>query len=549
MIVADSHALADTIIRRLGRMKAERSRHEHVWRSCLEVTYPELSDGLSGDVVDATTAQSRKADMMDSTATDATRLLTSSVVSGMTPANSVWFGLDVGEETDDERRWLDETAVIIWEAIHGSNYDSAQFEAVLVSTCAGWSVKYIDEDDSGALTFEQWPLGQCYVASSKPGGRIDIVYREYTLTAEQAVAAYGDDVSDRVREDARNKPDTPHQFAHAIYPRTEYTPGSKLSKNLPIASVQVECSTKRVMRERGYHESPVVVPRWMRLPNSPYALGPVSNALPTIRALNELLRMESIAVARAANGVYVTSDDGVVNARVVKIKRGMNFIVANSVDDIKALPSGADFNVTFSKADEMRAEIRRLLLADQLQPQDGPAMTATEVHVRVALIRQLLGPLFGRFQSEDLAPTIERVFGLLYRRGRPELGGEPGPLLIADPPDSLRGESFRVRYQSPLARAQKLEDVSAIERMLGLAGMMAQAGKPEALDLIDAEQSMRLAGDGLGAPSKVLRTEKELAAYRKAKADAEDQQAQAAQNQQLQTMAADAALKGAATAA
>jgi hypothetical protein len=169
--------------------------------------------------------------------------------------------------------------------------------------------------------------------------------------------------------------------------------------------------------------------------------------------------------------------------------------------------------------------------------------------VRVALIRQLLGPLFGRFQTEDLAPTIERVFGLLFRRGRPELGGEPGPLLIADPPDTLRGEAFRVRYQSPLARAQKLEDVSAIERMLGLAGMMAQAGKPEALDMIDAEQSMRLAGDGLGAPSKVLRTEKALAAYRKAKADAADQQAQAAQTQQMQTMAADAAFKGAATAA
>ncbi|MBZ4252048.1 head-tail connector protein, partial [Streptococcus pneumoniae] len=77
------------------------------------------------------------------------------------------------------------------------------------------------------------------------------------------------------------------------------------------------------------------------------------------------------------------------NPRTVKV-RGGSVIVANSVDSIKPLPSGADFNVSFSKADQMRAEIRKLLMADQLQPQDGPAMTATEVHVRVALIRQLL---------------------------------------------------------------------------------------------------------------------------------------------------------------
>jgi len=228
--------------------------------------------------------------------------------------------------------------------------------------------------------------------------------------------------------------------------------------------------------------------------------------------------------------------------------RGGTVIVANSVNSIKELPTGADFNVTFSKANEMRGEIRRLLMADQLQPKDGPAMTATEVHVRVALIRQLLGPLYGRFQAEDLAPTIERVFGLMYRRGRPELGGAPGPVLIDDAPDSLAGETFRVRYQSPLARAQKLEDVTAIERLTMLAGTMAQQGKPEVLDLIDGDESMRIAGDGLGAPAKVLRDAKSLAAFRKQRAEAQQQEQAQAQQQQLQTMAADASFKQAAAA-
>jgi hypothetical protein len=526
-------------------MRAERSKHEHVWASCFDYTYPELGEGLQGNVLDASSVQRKKAELLDSTGTDGARLLASSVMSGMTPANQVWFAMDVGEETDDERRWLDHAAERCWEEIHGSNYDAAKFEALLQIVAAGWYVLYIDEQDGDRLAFEMFPLAQCYLATSKPGGRVDTLYRCFKLTAEQAVSEYGDKVSDRIKDDAAKKPDTPHEFVHVMGPRVGARPGARMPKGLPYESLHIEVGSRGIVRESGYHEQPFVAPRWTVLPGSSYAIGPVSNALPAIRELNELLALEKVALARAAAGVYVAADDGVLNPRSVRV-RGGTVIVANDVNSIRELPTGADFNVTFSKADQMRSEIRRLLMADQLQPQDGPAMTATEVHVRVALIRQLLGPVYGRFQAEDLAPTIERVFGLVFRRGRPELGGRPGDVAIDDPPDSLGDVPFRVRYQSPLARAQKLEDVTAIERVMGLAGAMAQGGKPEVLDLIDSEEALRLAADGLGAPAKVLRDQKALAAFRKAREDDQEAQAQAAQAQQMQTMAAEAAFSGAA---
>jgi hypothetical protein len=535
---------ASAIVRRLQQMQAERLVHESTWRDCYHYTYPERMRGLAGDQLeDAASIQRRRGEVLDSTATDGVRLLSSAVVSGMTPANAVWFALDVGDETDDERRWLDDTSRTIWEAIHASNYDAHKFDAVTDSVCAGWCVLYIDED-MGRLQFDRWPISQCFGAASKPGGRIDILYRLYSMTAEQAFLEYGDKASDRIKADARDKPTTKHQIVHAIYPRS-IMGDVGLSGSLPYESVHVEVATKQELRSGGYHEQPFVVPRWSPLPGSVYATGPVSQALPTIRELNALLALEKSALARAAAGVYVAEDDGVLNPRTVTV-RGGSIIVANSVDSIKPLPSGADFQVTFAKADEMRREIRRLLMADQLQPQDGPAMTATEVHVRVALIRQLLGPLFGRFQAEDLAPTIERCFGLLFRYGRPEIGGEPGDVLIDDPPDSLAGEVFRIRYQSPLARAQQLDDVTAIERVLMMAGAMAQVGKTDALDLIDSDEALRIAGDGLGAPSKVLRDERAVAALREARREQQEAQAQQAQAQQMQTMAADAAFKRAA---
>lgn len=532
---------ASLILRRLSLMKAERGRHEDVARACLEVCYPELADGLSGNSVDATNSQSKKAEQLDSTAADAVRMLASQVMGGMTPANSVWPAFDVGDETDEEQRWLDHAAERVWEGIHGANYDAAKYEGLLYVMCAGWMVLFIDEDGD-QLMFQQFPIGQCYLAASRQGGPLDTLYRCFKLTAEQAVQEYGDKVSEKVRNDARDKPDAMHEFVHAVYPRTEYTPGSKLPRNLPFASCHIEVQSKALLRESGYHEQPFVAPRWKQIPGSAYATGPVSDALPTIRRLNELLKLETVALARAAAGVYVAEDDGVLNPRTVRV-RGGTVIVANSVNSIKELPTGADFNVTFSKADAMRAEIRKVLMADQLQPQDGPAMTATEVHVRVALIRQLLGPLYGRFQAEDLAPTVQRVFGVLYRRGRPELGGRPGKVYIDDMPESLQTAEYRVRFDNPLARAQRLEEVTAIERTVMLAGSMAQQGKAEVLDLIDGDEGLRLAAKGLGAPSKLLRDAKALQAFRDQRAESQQQQAQAQQQQEIQTMAASAAFK------
>jgi hypothetical protein len=520
-----------------------------VWRACFDVTFPERGDGLNGDQVDASSAQTKKAELLDPTGTDSARLLCSHSASGMTPSNSVWFQLDVGEESEEERRWLDDVARRMWEAIHSANYDAVRFDTLMDSVCAGWSVMHIDEDrETGDLLFDQWPISQCRIACSKPGGPVDTVLRKVQMTAEQAYNTYGESVGEKVHADLNaNKPGATHDYIQAIYPRTKYQPGAGLARNLPIASCHIEVSSKRIVRESGYHEFPLAVPRWTKLPNSPYAVGPVSSALPTIRSLNELLRLEQISLARAAAGVYIGVDDGVLNPRNIRVTGG-NVIVANSKDSLTPLPTGADFNVTFSKADMMRAEIRKILMADQLPPVDSPVRTATEFYARIGLIRQLLGPVFGRFQTEDLAPTVSRVFGLMYRRGRPELGGMPGPVLLDDAPESLAGLPFKVRFQSPLARAQKLEDVAAMERLSQLAGGLAAVGKPEALDLLDADQMLRNAQQGLGAPGNSLKGEKDVAAFRQARQEQQAQAAQQEQAQQMQTMAAESAFKAAAAA-
>ncbi|WP_139512682.1 portal protein [Klebsiella michiganensis] len=522
--------LAVRLIKRVDSLKAARQVHESVWRECYDYTYPLRGAGLSETVLDAQSAKSKVAKLLDGTATDSARMLASALMSGMTPANAQWLNLDSELLPDDAAAWLSTCATLVWENIHAANFDAEGYESNLDVVCAGWFVLYIDEDrDEGGLSFQQWLLSQCYVASTRRDGIVDTIYRCYQLTAAQAVKEFGEkNVSEKIRKAAREAPDDKFEFMHCIFPRETYVANARLAKNLRFASYNIEVSGKRIVRESGYHEFPCCVPRWMKIPGTSYGIGPVYDALPDCKELNETKRMEKAAQDLAIAGMWIAEDDGVLNPRTVKVGP-RRIIVANSTDSMKPLLTGADFNVAFSAEDRLQASIRKIMMADQLQPQDGPAMTATEVHVRVALIRQLLGPVYGRFQAEYLQPLVERCFGLAYRAGA-----------FPPAPESLQYANFNVRYISPLARAQQLENVTAIERLGANVANLAQVA-PEVTDLIDADEATRVIADALGVPAKVIRTSDAVDQLRQ-------QRQQAQQNQAGQALMMQAGSEAATTA-
>lgn len=521
------------IVEMLGTLKSLRSPHESVWRDCYDHTHPIRGSGFYTDNMSADEAVRRRSRLFDSTTTDASRILASAIMGGMTPANSRWFSMDVGQESEEERRYLDEAAQFIFENIHASNFDAAAFEGLLDVVDAGWFALYIDEDrDQGGFTFDLWPLASVYCSASKAGGKIDTVYRSYRLTAEQAVSEFGDDVSEATKKLAQDKPQEKVEFVQAIMPRRTHVVGARLAKNMPVASYHVEVAARKTVRESGYHEMPVVVPRWMLIPDSVYALGPVADALPDARTLNELAKMDLAAGDLAIAGMWIAEDDGVLNPRTVKVGP-RKIIVANSVDSMKPLQSGSNFQYSETKIARLQASIRKILMADQLQAQDGPAMTATEVHVRVALIRQLLGPVYGRLQAEYLQPLITRCFGIAYRAG-----------VLGAPPESLAGRNYSIRYISPLARSQKLEEVTAIDQYVAgcaaAAQVQAQAGmQPDALDNVDLDEAARVRGEALGVPASVMRSKADVQATREQRQQAQQQAQEQAMQQQMQMAAGE----------
>lgn len=515
--------------KRAGEIISARARHESVWRDCMLHSWPLRAQGFSGEDLDALSGQTKRADLLDSTSTDAGNILVSAIVGGMTPANQQWMGLEVEGLEGDAVRWLDNAALTVWKNIHQGNFDAVAPEVTTDLVGCGWGALYVDEDrDVGGLMFEWWPASSVYATASKPGGVLDTFVRQYELSAEQCVNTFGENmVSDTVRKLAIEKPDDKVKLRWMIYPRRDRKPGAKMAANMPIASCTWEVATKKLVRESGYHEQPVVAPRWSLLPNSSLGVGPIYDALPDIRQLNNLVFSENAAVDLAVSGMWIAEDDGVLNPRTVKVGP-RKVIVANSVDSMKPLLTGADFNVTFTKKEQLQQAIRRTLMAEQLQPPTDMKMTATEWLGRVALLRQLLGPRFGRLQAEYLQPLVARCFGLALR------AGALGPM-----PDALRGRSATVKYKSPLARAQQLEEVAAIDRFEADLGGTA-AVKPEVLDLYDWDEAKRHKAALLGVPLKLLPDKRKVDELRDARLKAQQRAQQDALQQQAASQMIDA---------
>lgn len=512
---------------------ALRQLHEPVMEECYAYSHPIRGNGLNGSqITNAVAAAQAAGRIMDSTATDGCTTLASNLHGGMTPANALWLGITVGNDTDEDQEWLDAAARTIWENIHNSNFDAVGFESCLDSVEAGWFVMYIDEDrEDGGFHFEQWPLSQCCISSSKSGGKIDTVYRTYTMTAEQAVNEFGKgSLHDSILRAAESSPSDRFEFVHCIKPRSAYVADARLAKNMRFASYHVDAKNGITVRESGYHEFPCAVPRWHKIPDSDYAVGKMYEALADVRTLNSFLKLEYSAADIAVGGMWIAEDDGVINARTMKLG-ARKVVIAASVDSMKALESGSDFNVSFSKSDQLRASIRHTLMADQLGPQDGPTKTATEIHARVALIRQMLGPIYGRFQSEYLQPLIERCFGIAYRAGA-----------LGVAPQSLRNRNFTVKFLSPLARAQQMEEVQAIDAYVAGTAGLAQFDA-EIMDTIDLDAAQRFKAKALGVPAECVPSKRDVDRKRKQRAEARAKQQQDAQTQQMQLAATETALK------
>lgn len=534
---------AASLCKRLSELKALRSPYEAHWGECYKYGAPERQQNFNDTSGTFYTAKNDRVKLVDSTASEAIlNAMVPTMISGTVPANSIWFkaapdGVDDPSVLTNGEAWLEPVCQFLWRNIHGSKTFDAEIVDFFTDWCvAGWAVNYTDLDrkNNGGYVFETWPIGECWLATTRKDNQVDTIFRVYEMTAKQICNEYGEHkVPLVVREAAVNTPDKKYKILWAIEPRTkhkEYEGKPLLPKQMPFASYHVLMDgEKAILKESGYNEFPCQVARYRRIPGSVYGIGAMSTALPDTKQLQIMQRDFSRALQMAALGMYAGADDGILNTANVRIGPGL-FIPVNNTDSIKRIDDARGVPMLENAIEKLQSTIRRKLLADMMTPQYGQPMTAAETYARVDQTRQQIGPLYGRIQSELLIPLLERCFGIAYRAGA-----------IGQAPEDLQGRNLSFKFISPLARAQKLEEIASIERLMASLGTFAELA-PDALDNIDFDAVPQVLAAGLGVPTSVMRTEDKLAEYREQKAQAQQQaQAQEQEAMMMQQMTGAAA--------
>lgn len=533
--MAEAPTSFDYIKKRLASMESNRGTWEDHWQEILDYVMPRKAD-----VSTIHSKGEKRTDVLfDSTAITANTLLSASLQGTLTSPSLPWFSIKLRDKSINEdfntQMWLEDTARRMYDAFNDANFNTEVHEMYLDLTSIGTGCLFVEEHKDGfgvgGIHFKTLHINEFYIQENN-NGFIDTVYRKYKMSARQAVQEFGEDnLGDKVLDAAKHKPEKEFSFIHAVEPTADYERAmhGKSGTKLPVHSCHVCIEDKMKVRSGGYNEFPYLVPRWAKATGEIYGRSPSYNALPDIKTLNKAVEIGLKAWAKAIDPPLLVQDDGVVG-RVRTTPAGITVIRNDGA--IKPLQTGSNWQITDMKETQLRTAIRQAYYSDQLQLQEGPQMTATEVQVRYELMQRLLGPTLGRFQSEFLNPLIERVFGIMFRAGA-----------LLPIPDAIQEAKMDIEYVGPLARSQRMEEAQAIDRLYQLAANVAQID-PSIMDNINHDEAIRMRATLLGVPKSILVSRDDVAEKREAQQQAAmEQQMLMAQQQQAQTgkMQADAA--------
>ena len=522
-------ATFDYIRKRLDKLEADRGTWESHWQEILDYVMPRKAE----ITFLRSRGEKRTEVLFDSTAITANNLLAASLQGTLTSPSLPWFSLKLRDDDANKIRdvqiWLEDTARRMYAVFNESNFNTEVHEMYLDLCSVGTSAIFVEEANEGflqgGLHFNTLHIAEYFIQENSTG-RVDTLYRKYKMTARQAVQEFGEDnVGTKIKEAIKAKPDTQFNFIHAVEPTQDYerSVGMKSKTKLPFHSCHVCFEDKMVVRVGGYNEFPYLVPRWSKATGEIFGRSPSYNALPDIKTLNKAVEIGLKAWAKAIDPPLLVTDDGVIG-RVRMTPGGITVVRSDTA--IKPLQIGSNWQITDLKENQLRTAIRQAYYSDQLQLQEGPQMTATEVQVRYELMQRLLGPTLGRFQTEFLNPLIERVFGIMLRSDA-----------LTPRPSEMEGMDMDIEYVGPLARSQRMEEAIAVERLYQLAMQVVQVD-PTVMDVINHEQAIRMRATLLGVPKTVLRGEDEVAEIREQRAAAQQQ----AQEQAMAQQQADTAL-------
>ena len=533
----------DRYQRRLGAMGTERASFDPQYKSLAQFISPrrgrfERNQRNKG-------GRHHWNAIINSQATWALRVATAGMFNGIMSPSRPWLMLETNDPDLTRFKPVQEWFHVLGQQMlrifnSGNLYNMAPVmlrEQLLFATGCMSDV----DDDQHLSRFYTHTVGS-YLLAQNDRFVVDTVAREFERTVTQIVSQFSTGgkvnpgISQAVRDQwDRGNYDQWYPVVQFVEPNSSFVLGSLRQNQRRFRSVYYEAGNHdkdAFLSDRGFDEFPFYCPRWELTNEDTYGTD-----CPGMTALGDVRQLQ-LQEKRKAQGIDKMVSPSLHGPAVLR----------NQV--VKDLPGGGTFydapgqNNVLRPIHEVRLPIGELVQdMDRVEGRISRAfyvplfraisdMEGVQPRNQLELTQRNqerlleLGPTLERQFGEFLDPLVARTFNKMVRAG-----------LVAPPPQVLQGRPLRPRYVSTLAMAQQAVSTGNIDRLVGFAGGMVAAGWPEALEKVDALQTVGEYAALIGTSPRLIRSDEDVAQRAAVRA----QQEQVAQQLERGQQAADIA--------
>ena len=526
------------IIKKFSQLESQRKSLDSVLQDIDRYVVPYRGEFFN-DMTSEHSVKWHRTRIYDSTALVACNLLASQMHGNLTSPVTKWFHLrfrdDELNRMPEAKKWLEDVGTRIWRTLQESDFNNTAAE--MYKDICSFGTSILMEEPKGDLKwdgidFTALPIMDSYFQIT-PEGRPYEVYRKLRYTRQELQSRFPDMPEDLMVDDAEKASvDTKIEVVFCVYDRLNNAPNKSVLKpeDRQIGYKYVLRNSGAELEEGGYYKFPAMVVRWDKVAGAKWGKSPAMDLLSDIKQLNELVVQTSEARAKALDPPYITTERGVIGD--LDMEAG-GITVVTDMDLLAPLIPASDFHQADLERERLQESIRNGFFNDKLEFKDSPQMTATEVNARMEKMLRMMSPTLGRLQTDFLDPLVEITYSILARQNQ-----------LPEMPEILeKGTELDVEYIGPMPRAQKAEVAMSVEAWMMSVANMAQMF-PEMMDIIDADEVVRMMQDLRGVPASCAKSTKEVEQIRQQRAE-QEAAAQETENIRQGGEAAEQAGKGA----
>lgn len=395
--------------------------------------------------------------IVDSTPLIALRNFSSGMMTGATNPANRWFktSFSTSALSNDYylKSWCDKQEELTRKILYSSNFYQCLPEIYKQLGVFGFSCMSLESDYENVVNFKVLPIGTYYYAKNSKG-KVDTICRSYFETAKNLVENF-QNCPDEIIEANKNNPLKLFEVIHFVEKNKFYKKQRLSSKFCPYVSAVILANKNEFLSLKGYSKFPYVVFESSYSSYFDYPTDSIGiSALADVKQLMTMVREYAKAVKKIVSpaykgpsslknkkladipGAYIEEDEnghGIspiyeVNPKVLELKQ--------EKDELKEIIKEHFYNDLFA-----------MILSTAQR-----GRTATEVNELKEEKMVLLSPLLEQIHS-SLREILKWIYLEEIRVG------------ILEPlKDEYKNERFEIEFVSALAQAQKVSNISSIER-------------------------------------------------------------------------------------